>query len=87
MIQYESQAMVYKSVNRLAPQDIYDLFIRNSENPPYELHRTGSDFQIPNRDTANDQKVFSFRGGKLWRSLSTEIKSAPTINSFKKSLK
>ena len=87
MIQYESQAMVYKSVNRLASQDIHALFIRNSKNPPYERRRTASDFQIPNRNTANDQKVFSFRGGKLWKNLSTEIKSAPTINSFKKSLK
>ena len=31
--------MVYKSVNGLAPQYLHDLFIRNIENPSYELRK------------------------------------------------
>ena len=34
MIQYESRVMVYKPVNRLAPQYLQDIFSRNSENLP-----------------------------------------------------
>ena len=67
---------MYKSVNELASHYLYDLFIRNIENPSYELRNTATDLQIPKRHTANGQKGFSFRGAKLWNSLSSEIKSA-----------
>ena len=86
MIQYESRVMVYKSVNELAPHNLNDLFIRNIENPSYELRNTATDLQIPKRYTANGQKGFSFRGAKLWNSLSTEIKSERTITNFKTAL-
>ena len=83
IIQYESRVMVYKSVNGLAPQYLQDIFTRNSENPSYELRSTATDLHIPKRNTASGQKGFSFRGSKLWNSLSAEIKSAPTLISFK----
>ena len=86
MIQYESRVMVYKSINELAPHYLHDLFIRNIENPSYELRNTATDLQIPKRHTANGQKGFSFWGAKLWNSLSTEIKSARTITNFKTAL-
>ena len=79
MIQYESRVMVYKSVNGLAPH----IFTRNSENSSYELRSTATDLLIPKRNTASGQKGFSFRGSKLWNSLSADIKSAPTLISFK----
>ena len=74
--------MVYKSVNGLAPQYLQDIFTRHSENPSYELRSTATDLHIPQRNTAHGQKGFSFWGAKLWNSLSTEIKSAPTIINF-----
>ena len=83
MIQYESRVMVYKSENGLAPQYLQDIFTRNSENPSYELRSTATDLHIPKQNTASGQKGFSFRGSKLWNSLSAEIKSAPTLISFK----
>ena len=57
--------MVYKSVNRLAPQYLQDIFTRNSENPSYELRSTATDLHIPKRNTANGQNGVSFRGAKL----------------------
>ena len=87
MIQYESQFMVYKSINGLAPYYLHDLFIRNIANPSYELHNTATVLQIPKRNTANGQKGFSCRGAKLWNSLSTEIKWAPATTKFKTVLK
>ena len=73
MIQYESRVMVYKSINELASHCLHDLFIRNIENPSYELRNTATDLQIPKRHTANGQKGC----------LSSEIKSARTITNFK----
>ena len=58
MIQYESRVMAYKSVNGLAPKDI---FTRISENPSYELHSTAANLYIPKQHTANGHKGFSFR--------------------------
>ena len=46
MIQYESRVMVYKSINELTPHYLHDLFIRNIENPSYELCNTATDLQI-----------------------------------------
>ena len=83
MIQYELRVMVYKSVNGLAPRYLRGIFTRNSENPSYQLRSTAADLHIPKRNTDNGQKGSSFRGAKLWNSLSTEIKSAPTIINFK----
>ena len=65
MIQYEARVMVYKSVSGLAPHYLHDLFTRNIEDPSYELRNTATDLRIPERNTANGQKGFSFRGAKL----------------------
>ena len=83
MIQYESRVMVYKSVNGLAPQYLHDILTRSSEIPSFELRSTATDLHIPKRNTTNGQNGFSFRGAKLWNSLSTEVKSTPTIINFK----
>ena len=83
VIQYEARVMVYKSVNGLAPHYLHDLFTRNIENPSYLLRSTATDRGMPKRNAANGQKWFSFRGAKLWNSLPTELKSAPTITTFK----
>ena len=36
--------------------------------------------------TVQGQKAFSFRGAKIWNSLSTEAKLAPSLYKFKKHL-
>ena len=86
MIQYESRVIMYKFVHGLAQRYRHDLTIRNIKNPSYELLNTAPDPQIPKRNSANDQKGFSFRGAKLWNSLSTGINSALAIIKLKKSI-
>ena len=52
MIQFESRVMVFKSLNRLTPQYLSDLFVANSTNPSYNLRSTDTDLTLPKRNTS-----------------------------------
>ena len=62
------------------------LFTKNSQCSTRTLRNTGTDVRLPKKNSANGQKCFSFRGAKLWNSLSAESKQASSLNSFKKSI-
>ena len=47
LIQYETQIMVFKSVNGLAPKYLADLFVANSTNYSYNLRSTALDCRLP----------------------------------------
>ena len=81
----ESKTMVFKCLNELAPQYLCDLFTRNSSCSSYSLRDTGTDLRLPMK-TANGQRCFSYRGAKLWNSLSAESKQATSLYSFKKTI-
>ena len=86
LISNESKTMVFKILNELAPQYLCGLFTRNSQCSTRTLRNTGTDVRLPKKNYANGQKCFSFRGAKLWNSLSVESKQASSLNSFKKSI-
>ena len=86
LITNESKTMVFKSLNELAPQYLCGLFTRNSQCSTRTLRNTGTDVRLPKKNSANGQNCFSFRGAKLWNSLSAESKQASFLNSFKKSI-
>ena len=86
LISIESETMVFKSLNELAPQYLCGLFTKNSQCSTRTLRNTGTDVRLPKKNSANGQKFFSFRGAKLWNSLSAESKQASSLNSFKKSI-
>ena len=86
LISNESKTMVFKSLNELAPQYLSSPFKRNSQCSTRCLRNTETDLRVPKKTTANGQKSFSFRGAKLWNSLSAESKLASSLNSFKKSI-
>ena len=85
-IDQDSRLMVYKSINGLAPQYMSNLFTRNSTLSSRNLRNTKTDLKLPKKTTANGQKCFSYRGAKLWNSLSAEIKQAPSIAVFKQNI-
>ena len=87
-LQNNSSAMSQKqwSLNELAPQYLSSLFKRNSQCSTRCLRNTETDQRVPKKTSANGQKCFSFRGAKLWNSLSAESKQASSLNSFKKSV-
>ena len=83
LIQNESETMVFKSLNGLAPQYLCNLFTKNSECSSRSLRNTETDLRLPMKKTANGQKCFSFRGAKLWNGLSAESKQASSLSLFK----
>ena len=83
MIQFESRVMVFKSLNRLTPQYLSDLFVANSTNPSYNLRSTDTNLTLPKRNTSTGQKSFSYRGAKLWNGLPDPSKRASSLISFK----
>ena len=86
LISSESKTMVFKSLNELAPQYLCDLFTRKSLYSSYSLRNTGTDLRLPMKRSTNGQKCFSYRGAKLWNSLSAESKQATSLYSFKKTI-
>ena len=86
LIKNESETMVFKSLNGLAPQYLWGLFTKNSQCSSYSLRNTETDLRLPAKETANGQKCFSYRGAKLWNSLSAESKQVFSLSSFKRTL-
>ena len=86
LIDEESKLIVYKSINRLAPQYLRDLFTRNSFDNSYSPRNTATDLKIPKKTSKNGQKSFSYRGVKLWNSLKTETKRSPSVCAFKSNI-
>ena len=86
LISYESKIVVFKSLNELAPQYLSSLFKRNSQCSTRCLRNTETYLRVPKKTSVNGQKCFSFRGAKLWNSLSAESKQASSLSSFKKSV-
>ena len=83
---FESNQLVFKSLNNQAPQYICKLFQRNSECSSQDLRNTATDLRLPMSTSLNGQKRFSYRGAKLWNNLTFEIKQAPSFPVFKQRL-
>ena len=86
LVDQDSRLMVYKSINGLASQYMSNLFTRNSACSSRNLRNTKTDLRLPKKTSANGQKCFSYRGAKLWNSLSAEIKQAPSFAVFKQNI-
>ena len=86
LIQYELQLIVFKSRNGLAPQYLFDMFVANSADSRYNLRNTATDLRLPKKNSFNGQKGFYYKSVKMWKSLPTESKLAPSLASFKKFL-
>ena len=79
--------MVFKSLNNLAPQFLWNLFTKNSSYSSRSFQNSETDLRLPKKRSANGQKCFSFRGAKQWNSLPTESKMASSLGGFKNQYK
>ena len=84
LIHKETATMVYKSLNELAPEYMRNLFTRCSGSNGRVLRSTDTDLKLPLLITSAGQKSFSYRGARLWNSLSREAKVATSLNAFKR---
>ena len=60
MITGESKTMVIKSLNKLAPQYLCDLFTTNSLCSSQSLRNTGTDQRLPKKRSSNRCKIMAW---------------------------
>ena len=87
LISCENCKMVYKSLNKLAPENLGNIFSKLSDVHTRVLRNTKCNLAVPKMTTAYGQKSFAFRGANAWNKLDSEVKLAPSIQSFKTKLK
>ena len=82
-VQFKTVTFVYKALNNLAPDYIVDLLDR----PPSIRSLRSSDqlaLRVPRSNSVRTgDRAFAVMGPKLWNKLPLDIKSAPTIETFK----
>ena len=78
---------LFKSTNSLVPEYLSELFVKNSALNTTRLRNTEADLRVPLLKTANGQKSISFRGSKIWHQLSSDVRLAPSLFTFKRRLK
>jgi len=86
-IQYKVLLYTYKALHGLAPQYISDLL---QEYKPMRTLRSSSQslLMVPkSRTVTYGSRSFRVAAPKLWNQLTEELKSAPTLVSFKRQLK
>ena len=87
LINRETCTMVFKSLNDLAPENLGNIFSKLSDVHAKVLRNTKCNLALPKMRTAYGQKSFAFRGANAWNKLDSEMKLAPSIQSFKSKLK
>ena len=76
--------LMYKVYNGCAPQYLQQLFTpRYSE---YNLRNSLNKLCVPKPRTDNLKRSFSYSGICLWNSLPEQLRSAPSLKSFKVAL-
>ena len=78
---------MFKSTNSLAPEYLSELFVKNSALNTMRLRNAEADLRVPLFKTANGQKSISFREPKLWNQLSSDVRLAPSLSTFKRRFK
>ena len=68
------------------PHAFNNMFLRNQNIHRYPT-RQANDFHLPLMRTARAQSTFIFEGPKFWNSLSNDITSCPSLNTFRDELK
>lgn len=85
---YNKAVLTYKALNKLTPSYISDLLKPVSENCARQLRSSDNGLlAVPRSRTALYDRSFTCSAPKLWNALPYTIKSAPSLNSFKKCIK
>ena len=65
---------------------LYLLPPSNMRESKYELRYTQTNYDMLKLQTNMGQRSFSYQGAKIWNNLKTEVKTATSLQSFKKLL-
>ena len=84
-IVFNDAIMMYKCINKLAPDYLADKFVQRSH-----IHnrntRSRNQLDIPRCRISTGQRSFVYRGTQLWNSLSYDVRTAKCPKVFKRRL-
>ena len=66
--------MIYKTLNKIGPESLTNLFTYKNDITNYQLRNISSGLCLPQPRTNNMKKSFMYDGAKLWNSIPNEIR-------------
>ena len=79
--------MMYKTVHGMTAEYLRSRFVSRDDMSSYQLRNTENKLALPQPRTNYLKKSFSYSGAKLWNSLSHDLRSAASLNHFKRKLR
>ena len=79
-------SQMYKITHDLAPKRLSDIFRETPSSWHYNLRGSSTKLYLPQPKTDNLKKSLSYRGAKLWNSLSDDLRNKESLAAFKTSI-
>ena len=86
LITFDRSVMIYKILNRLCPENLWNKFQRRSHYSNYNT-RFCENLQIPKYNLEHSKKRFSYTALKAWNEILMTIRELPTLYQYKRQLK
>ena len=86
LIRFDRSVMVYKVVNKLCPESLWDMYEQRCNLSSYNT-RNNRDLHIPKVNLEHRKKGFRYSGIKIWNDIPLEIRELSSLTLFKKKLK
>ena len=86
LIRFDRSVMVYKVVNKLCPESLWDMYEQRCNLSSYNT-RNNRDLLIPKVNLEHRKKGFRYSGIKIWNDIPLEIRELSSLTLFKKKLK
>ena len=86
LIRFDRSVMVYKVVNKLCPESLWDMYEQRCNLSSYNT-RNNRDLPIPKVNLEHKKKGFRYSGIKIWNDIPLEIRELSSLTLFKKKLK
>ena len=78
--------MMYKTLNKIGPESLTNLFTYKNDITNYQLRNISSGLCLPQPRTNNMKKSFMYDGAKLWNSIPNEIRERKSLSCFQKKI-
>ena len=77
----------FYDVHGMTPEYLRSRFVSRDDITSYRLRNTENKLALPQPRTNYLKKTFSYSGAKFWNSLSHDLRSAASLNDFKRKLR
>ena len=78
--------MMYKTLNKIGPESLTNLFTYKNDITNYQLRNISSGLCLPQPRTNNMKKSFMYDGAKLWNSIPNDIRESKSLSCFQKKI-